>query len=309
MQLHFALGKAFDDVGEYDQSFPHYIKGCRIKRSLIDYDEASTQRNFDQTINLFTEEFLSRFPGAGVDSGLPIFVLGMPRSGTTLTEQIIASHPVVYGAGELRDLSLIGNAVCGGSELNFPDNMAHATVDTIRSVGDQYVAALQARSPNAKRMTDKMPANFFLIGLVHMALPNAKIVHVNRNPIDTCVSNFARLFGRNQYQSYDLRELGRYYKNYLSLMAHWRRVLPEDTIYDLCYEDLVKDTEAEARQLMEYLELQWTDAVLDYRKTERQVRTASLTQVRQPIYTSSIERWCNYEKHLSPLFEALDWKS
>ena len=306
MQLHFAMGKAFDDIRDYDRSFQHYVEGCRIKRSQIDYDEAATSRNFDQTISLFTEEFLSHFPEAGIDSNLPIFVLGMPRSGTTLTEQIIASHPDVHGAGELRDMSLIGNAVCGGSELNFPDNMAHATADTIRSVGAQYIAALQTRSPKDNRVTDKMPANFFFIGLIRMALPKAKIVHVNRNPVDTCVSNFARLFGRNQYQSYDLRELGRYYKNYQRLMAHWRRVLPDGVMYDLDYEDLVKDTEVEARRLVEYLELEWTDAVLDYSKTERQVRTASLTQVRQPIYTSSVERWRHYEKHLSPLLDELE---
>jgi len=308
MQLHFALGKAYDDIRNYDRSFQHYLEGCRIKRSMIDYDELGTQRNFDQTTTLFTEEFLSRFANAGIDSHCPIFVLGMPRSGTTLTEQIIASHPEVYGAGELRDMSLIGNAVVGGSELNFPDNMAQATADTVRSVGEQYIAGLQARAPSANRITDKMPANFFFIGLIRMALPNAKIVHVNRNPVDTCVSNFARLFGRNQFQSYDLSELGRYYKNYQTLMAHWRRVLPEGVMYDLCYEDLVKDTESQARQLMAYLELEWTDAVLDYSKTERQVRTASLTQVRQPIYTSSVERWRHYQKHLSPLLDALEWQ-
>ena len=307
MQLHFALGKAFDDTQDFDRAFQHYIEGCRIKRSLITYDVEGTQSNFDRTIQLFSKDFISRFPDAGVESRLPIFVLGMPRSGTTLTEQIIASHPDVYGAGELRDLSLIGNAVCGGIELNFPDNMQHATAEIIRSVAEQYIAGLQARSPSASRMTDKMPANFFFIGLIRMALPNAKIVHVNRNPVDTCVSNFARLFGRNQYQSYDLTELGQYYKNYRRVMDHWRGTLPHGAMYDLRYEDLVSDTDSQARKLMDYLELDWSDAVLEYSKTQRQVRTASLTQVRQPIYTSSVERWRNYQKHLAPLFEALEW--
>jgi hypothetical protein len=160
--------------------------------------------------------------------------------------------------------------------------------------------------PEAERVTDKMPLNFLFIGLMHLMLPNAKIVHVRRDPRDTCLSNFTRLFGRNQYQSYDLRELGLYYRDYARVIEHWRDVLPKDAFYDLRYEDLVADGEAETRRLIDYLGLQWDDACLAFHESKRQVRTASLTQVRRPIYGTSVGRWQRYEAFLGPLNEALE---
>lgn len=306
VHMHFALGKALDDLGDYDAAFRHFLEGNRLKRKTFEYSAEESARTFEVVRDTFNADFFAKHNGAGTSSKLPIFVLGLPRSGTTLTEQIIASHPDVFGAGELRELSLISNAVNGPHNPNFPHNMSTAPAAWIKEIGQHYIEQLQAHAPQYTRITDKMPANFLFIGLIHMALPNAKIVHVMRNPVDTGVSTFTRLFGRNQYQSYELGELGRYCAEYQKVMEHWRKVLPEGTVFELQYEQLVEDTEGQTRRLIEYLELPWDDACLDFTRTERQVRTASLTQVRQPIYKSSVERWRKYEKHLEPLIDAIE---
>jgi hypothetical protein len=175
----------------------------------------------------------------------------------------------------------------------------------MRLLGSRYAEGLKARAPEAARITDKMPANYFCIGLIHLMLPNAKIVHVRRNPGDTCLSGFSRLFAKGQPHSYDLTELGRYYRAYASLMEHWREVLPAGAMLEVQYEELVTDNEAQARRLIDYCGLDWDDACLESHKTERAIRTASVTQVRQPIYDSSLERWRHYEEFLDPLFDAL----
>ena len=175
----------------------------------------------------------------------------------------------------------------------------------IARLGAQYVERLRQRAPDAERITDKMPANFLVLGLIHLMLPRAKIIHVMRSPLDTCLSNFIRLFGRNQFQSYDLRELGLYYAEYARTMEHWRTILPGGAFLDLQYEDLVADTETQTHHIISYLGLEWDDACLAFHQSKRQVRTASLTQVRQPIYKSSVGRWRRYESFLGPLIEAL----
>ena len=179
------------------------------------------------------------------------------------------------------------------------------TRDDLTALGGDYVRRLTARAPEAERITDKMPANFFLVGLIHLMLPKAKIVHVRRSPLDTCLSNFTRLFGRNQFQSYDLRELGLYYRDYARVMAHWREVLPKEAFHEIQYEDLVTEPEAEVRRLLAYLDLPWDDACLAFHESKRQVRTASMTQVREPIHRGSVGRWKRYERFLGPLIEAL----
>ena len=307
MSLHFALGKCYDDTKDYEHAFPHFLAGCKIKRAKFSYDPDNAARQFAALMDIFDQATIDRLRGAGVISNLPIFVLGMPRSGTTLTEQIIASHPDVYGAGELHDLLKIaqGNITVAPAPINFPENLRFLDQTTLTSWGAEYVAGLKQRAPTAQRITDKMPANFFAVGLIHLMLPNAKIIHVNRNPVDTCLSCFTRLFNRKQEHTYDLAELGRYYVDYARLMAHWRNVLPPDAFLDIRYEDIVKDQEGQARKLIEYCGLEWNDACLDFHKTKRSVRTASLTQVRQPIYNSSVERWRSYEKFLGPLLDVL----
>jgi len=305
LSLHFALGKCYDDTKDYDQAFPHYLAGCRIKRARLGYDPAAAARQFVELQKIFSKDFIDRLRGSGDPSAMPIFVLGMPRSGTTLTEQILASHPDVFGAGELPDLLRIAHRKTHPDTTSFPDNLRYLDSATLNAWGAEYVAAVQARAPQAKHITDKMPANFFAVPLIHLMLPNAKIIHVNRNPVDTCVSCFTRLFHRKQEHTYDLAELGRYYADYARLMNHWRTVLPAGAFYDVQYEDIVADQESEARKLLEYCGLEWNDACLDFHQTQRQIRTASVVQVRQPIYTTSVERWRKYEKFLGPLLEEL----
>lgn len=306
LSLHFALGKAYDDLKEYDRAFPHFAAGCRIKRAHIQYD-AGIQDQVTQNIrDFFSQETLARLRGAGDPSDLPIFVLGMPRSGTTLTETIIASHPDVHGAGELRDLLALANQPKEGmASEGYPLSMHGLTQDDLTRMGARYVAGLRQRSATARHITDKMPANFLAVGLIHLMLPNAKIIHVKRNAADICLSGFTKLFNNSQYHTYDLAEMGRYYVNYAKVMEHWRSVLPEDAFLEVQYEELVTDKEAQTRRLIAFCGLKWNDACLESHKTERSVKTASITQVRQPVYTSSIERWRRYEKHLHPLFEAL----
>jgi len=307
MSLHFALGKCYDDTKDYDKAFPHYMAGCKIKRAKLAYDANLSASQFTRIMEIFSRENIDRLRGAGDHSDAPVFVLGMPRSGTTLTEQIIASHPDVYGAGELHNLFYIAenNGKTASGKSLFPDNLRALNKQTLTAWGSEYIASIKQRAPNAKRITDKMPANFLAVGLIHLMLPNAKIIHVNRNPVDTCLSCYTRLFHRKQEHTYDLSELGQYYVHYAKLMEHWRRVLPNDAFLDIQYEDTVADQEAQARKLIAYCGLEWNDACINFHKTERSIRTASVTQVRQPIYNTSVERWRHYEKFLGPLLDAL----
>ncbi|MEO8331090.1 MAG: sulfotransferase [Gallionella sp.] len=305
MTLHFALGKCYDDNKDYENAFPHFLAGCKLKRDKLNYDPDAAVRQFTEMEEIFNQEAIDRMRGGGDASELPIFVLGMPRSGTTLTEQIIASHPDVYGAGELPDLLRIAHRKTDPAATTFPDNLRYLDHSILGAWGAEYIASLRQRAPDAKHITDKMPANFFAVPLIHLMLPNAKIIHVNRNPVDTCLSCFTRLFNRKQEHTYDLAELGRYYADYARLMDHWRKVLPHDAFLDINYEDIVADQETQARRLLDYCGLDWNAACLDFHNTKRQIRTASVTQVRQPIYTSSVERWRHYEKFLGPLLDAL----
>lgn len=301
--LHFALGKRFDDLGDPASAFPHFLEGNRLKRATVDYDPERVARYFDTLMRNLDGAAVERLRGGGDPSSLPIFVLGMPRSGTTLTEQIIASHPAVHGAGELPDLGAILRREVAGAA--FPDNLPALDRDRLSAWGADYVAGLQQRAAGARRITDKMPANFLALGLIHLMLPNAKVIHVGRDPADTCFSCFTTLFNHGQHHTYDLAEIGRYYAAYARLMDHWRKVLPGDAFLDVRYEDIVADQEAQARRLIGFCGLEWDDACLDFHRNTRTVRTASMSQVRQPIYRSSLERWRPYEAFLTPLFDAL----
>lgn len=305
MSLHFSLGKAYDDTKQYDLAFPHFLEGCRIKRTRTEYDADRNTRTVENICRVFSRERIDSLRGAGHPSSLPIFVLGMPRSGTTLTETIIASHPQVFGAGELPDLLHIAAAHGGTGNPGYPLNMQRLTRDDLEKLGREYADRLQTRAPGYRHITDKMPANFMGLGLAHLILPNAKIVHVRRNAVDTCLSGFTKLFSRSQRHTYDLRELGRYYRDYLTVTNHWRTVLPPGSFYEVRYEQLVANQEEESRKLIAYCGLEWDDACLSPDKTERTVKTASITQVRQPVYQSSVERWRVYEKFLGPLLEEL----
>ena len=243
--LRFALGKCYDDIQDYDKAFEHCAKGCSLKRASNGYDHEEKMRLFDNIMENLNRPRIEALNGHGDQSDLPIFILGMPRSGTTLTEQIIASHPEVYGAGELYDLLKIGSLPtrADSGDKPFGDNFKDLNHEHLVVWGESYLKSVRKRAPNAARITDKMPANFLLIGLIHLMLPKASIIHMCRNPLDTCLSSFTRLFHNGQDHSYDLAELGSYYRKYVAIMDHWRSVLPEGAFLDLHYEDLVSDSE------------------------------------------------------------------
>jgi tetratricopeptide (TPR) repeat protein len=302
--IHFALGKSYADIGAHDQSFSHFISGCKLQHASLKRDKTQEQHYFDRIIEVFNSTILSRLSRGGNTSSAPIFIVGMTRSGTTLTEQIIASHPDVHGAGELKYLGDVSNKKSGGT-LTYPNNIAALSHVELIQWADDYLAALQQHAPTAQRITDKMPGNFLSIGLIHLILPNAKIIHVSRHPLDNCISCFTQLFENGHAYSYDLKTLGHYYANYMRLMEHWRKVLPSNAFFEVRYEDIVADKETQARRLIKYCDLEWNEACLDFHKNKRSVHTASVTQVRQPIYTSSVARWKSYEKFLDPLIDAL----
>ncbi len=297
IHLHFALAKALANIGDQRQSFEHLLKGNSLKRQEVVYDETAVLRALDRTGAVFTPELMRAKQGQGDASDLPVFIVGMPRSGSSLVEQILASHPKVFGAGERLDLRDALNSFGAASEISlpFPERFLVTTGDELRRLGADYLdrlkTALPASPGNWQRITDKMPANFRLAGLIHLALPNARIIHTRREPVDTCLSCFSILFSADQPFAYDLGELGRYYRAYNSLMEHWRCVLPEGVMLDLQYEELVADFERQARRIIAHCGLEWDDACLAYDKTARAVKTASAAQIRQPIYRSSVGRW------------------
>ena len=301
-RLMFALGKARDDAGYRCGAFIAYQHGNRRHRRTIDYDEARTERLTQAIIDTFDAAFFEDRSNTGHADPAPVFILGMPRSGTTLVEQILASHPDVFGAGELTDLHHCIKAAAGNRDLldvrNWIDDLSP---DAWQALGKAYVGRLRQVTPSAARATDKMPGNYHFIGWIRCALPEAKIVHVMRDPMDSCWSNYTRLFNQTMEFAYDLEELGRHYNRYNQLMRHWQQVLPEGAIHHVRYERLVADLEGESRRLLAFVGLDFDQACLAFHKNSRQVRTASVAQVRKPLYTSSIGRWRDYEQQLSPL--------
>lgn len=306
ISLNFALGKMYDDLGEYEKGFPYYIEGCRIKNKSMGYSKERREQNVADIKKVFTKDFIKKHAKAGDNSKEPIFILGMPRSGTTLTEQIISSHPNVYGAGELKELTNLVKAHANEENADgYATSFANVTDKELKKMGEDYIRQLKEYSSDSPHITDKMPGNFNYIGLIRTILPNAKIVHINRHPLDNCISCFTRLFAHGQSYSYDLSNVGHYYKTYHDIMNYWRETLPEGSFYDLQYERLVDDTESEAKKLIEYCGLEWDPKCLEFYKNKRSIRTASVTQVRQPIYKSSKQRWKNYDKFLDLMKEEL----
>ena len=307
IELHFGLGKALADAGQYARSFSHYLAGNALKRREIAYNEAATFQLFDRIRMAVTPEFLSAHRDWGERSSVPIFIIGMPRSGTTLVEQILVSHPNVATGGERTDFVKQSQRLLSDdtTPFSFVDHLGELPPERFRQLGAAYLAAIRPIAATAERIIDKAPGNFRFLGLIHAALPNARIIHVQRNPIDNCLSIFAQLFGAPQSFAYELGELGRYWVRYDALMAYWRSVLPEGVMLDLSYEELVRDFEPQTRRLFRHCGLEWHPACLTFYKTERPVETASRAQVRQPLYSSSIERWRPDAALLKPLLEAL----
>ncbi|MGP2493403.1 tetratricopeptide repeat-containing sulfotransferase family protein [Mesorhizobium sp. PUT5] len=307
MQLSFGLGKAHDDLRQYERAFDYVAEGNAIRRKGIAYDGERTRREFEAMKATFSKAFFEHRRPSAIDDDTPIFVVGMPRSGTTLVEQIIASHPKVFGAGEL---TILKTAVGKGFPLDmkggFPAGIADMPDKAFADAGHDYLDMLHARYPGFRHVTDKMPGNFMLIGFLHMMLPKAKIVHCARNAVATCLSIFKTNFrGDGHLYSYDLGELADFHNLYTDMMAHWRDVLP-GVVHDVRYEDFVADQEGQSRALIEYLGLPWDDAVLSFHENQRQVRTASAAQVRQPMYKGSVDLWTRYGDKLKPLIEKLE---
>lgn len=300
--LHYALGKAWLEAGNGDRAFSHFTEGARLKRASFDYDPDATAQVFTKIIETFTPELVTALSGLGDIREAPVFVLGMPRSGTTLIEQILASHPRVHGAGELRTV----RRLVEGAGADYPYFIPKLDPQALLALGKYYVDHVTKYAPVKDRIIDKMPGNFLYAGLIHLMLPNARIIHSVRDPVDTCMSCYTTLFAGELKYTYDLAELARFYRGYEEVMAHWRRLLPAERFLEVRYEDVVGDLEGQARRMVAFLGLEWNDACLSFHKTNRIIHTASLDQVRQPIYRTSIGRWKAHAHHFGRLLDVLD---
>ncbi len=296
--LNHALGKYCDDVGDFERAFEHHERGHELaRRSRPPYDRAATSARVTRTLRAFDRAALEALRPAGLMSERPVFVFGMPRSGTTLAEQILASHPQVHGAGEVLFWQFAADA-----ELGSPPERRPAT---IAALGREYLASLAAVPGAALRVVDKLPSNFKNLGLIHAALPAARFIHLERHPLDTCLSIYFQGFSAAHAYASDLRDLAHYYREYRRLMAHWRQTLPAHLLLEVRYESLVDEPEHWTRRMLEHLGLSWHPRCLQFQHTERAVLTASSWQVRQPISRGAIGRWRRYERQLAPLRDAL----
>lgn len=300
----FALGKAYLDIGDSSRAFHYFDTANRQKRATFAYDSAATGKWLERIAKTFTAELFDRLRGAGAPSELPVFVIGMPRSGTTLIEQILSSHSQVFGAGELSALRQVIER-----HGEFPGLMTTLGHDDLAQIGQAYLSRIAPLAGTHARLIDKMPGNFFYAGLIALSLPGARIIHCRRDPVDTCLSCYTKLFAGEQSFTYEQTELGEFYTFYQELMTHWTELLPADRYTEVAYEAVVDDLEGEARRLVDFLGLPWEDACLSFHDNRRMVRTASLNQVRRPIYKTSKGRWQAHAEHLGPLLQALGVKA
>jgi tetratricopeptide (TPR) repeat protein len=307
--LHFALGKAVEDLGEAEQAFAHYAEANRLRRTMIEYDPDETSEQVRRSIALFTPAFFAARDRQGCPAPDPIFVLGMPRAGSTLIEQILASHPQVEGTMELPDIPALAKRL-GGKKLKsdtnaYPESLAELGADQLRALGEEYLERTRIQRKSGRPFfIDKMPNNWAHVGLIHLIMPNAKIIDARRHPLACGFSNFKQHFARGQGFSYDLGEFGRYYADYVRLMAHFDAVLP-GRVHRVIHERIVEEPEAEVRRLLDHLGLAFDPACLRFYENERAVRTASSEQVRRPINREGVDQWQAFERWLDPLKEAL----
>lgn len=305
--FHYALGKAYEDKDDFQASFTHYAEGARLRRTGLDYTAAETTEAARAHAALFTRSFFEARQGHGVRAADPIFIVGLPRSGSTLIEQILASHSMVEGTMELPDIISIAKRLGGGKVRggSYPAVLAEFSPDQIKALGEEYVDRTRVhRKTNRPFFIDKMPNNSQHVGLIHLILPNAKIIDARRHPMGACFSAFKQHFARGQAFTYDLTDVGRYYADYAELMARFDQAAP-GRVHRVLYEDMIDNTEMEVRRLLDYLGLPFEAACLEFHANTRAVRTASSEQVRQPIYSGAVEQWRNYEKWLQPLKAAL----
>jgi tetratricopeptide (TPR) repeat protein len=306
--FHFALGKAFEDAGQFAQSFKHYEEGNRLRRAGVGYDADWNTQQMRRSQELFTPEFFAARAGQGAAAPDPIFIVGLPRSGSTLLEQILSSHPLVEGTMELADIVNMVKEL-GGSQhrarSTYPQSLAALDADALRALGERYIEQTRIyRRTDAPFFIDKLPNNFAHTGLIQLILPRAKIIDARRHPLGCCFSGYKQHFARGQHFTYSLDEIGRYYRDYVELMAHYDAVLP-GRVHRVFYERMIEDTEGEVRRVLDYCGLPFDARCLRFYENERAVRTASSEQVRRPIYREGVDHWLNYEPWLGPLKSAL----
>lgn len=301
--LHYAYGDVLDDLGEYDEAFSSYQYANELlpHASDIQYYE----RVFTGLVNNLDRSFLDAVPKSGNNTRLPVFIVGMPRSGTSLVEQIISSHPDAFGAGELSHIWDISNSICGAEHMiEYAKRLSKLSEQAVNEYSEQYLNIIKGLSQGELRVTDKMPHNFMQLGLIERLFPNARVIHCQRHPFDTCLSIFFRKMIENHLYARNLGDLARFYKKYVELMQHWHRESSLQ-ILDVQYENMVTDQKSESERIINHIGLDWSDLVLDYHKSDRIIMTPSSHQASKPIYTSSMHRWKNYRKHIGPLVEIL----
>lgn len=307
--FHFALAQACESIGEFEEAFIHLEQGNKIKNDQSKYSIDRMDAELNGQIDVCDEVFFDELGSGGSDTRDPIFILGLPRAGSTLIEQILASHSMIDGTLELPNILSIAQSLRGddiyGKEGNYPKSMKSLTLEQRESLGKKYIDETKMHRKDAPMFTDKMPNNFRHIGLIHLIMPNAKIIDARRYPLDCCFSMFKQLFAQGQEFSYGLAEAGSYYNSYIRLMDHWDNVLP-NKILRVNNEDVIDDLEGQVKRMLDYLELPFEEECISFHETNRSVRTASSEQVRKPVNKDGMARWKPYANNLKPLIESLD---
>ena len=308
-QMHFALGKAYEDSKDYDTAFSHYQAGNTLKRETSNHSKEQLDIRISTQLDVCTAELFERLKDVGHDAPDPIFILGLPRAGSTLLEQILASHSKVDGTMELHDILDLAKRLRGRDKASdpsprYPRILGELPTERFAQFGQQFIEDTRAYRGTAPYFIDKMPNNFFHIGLIKLILPNAKVIDARRHPMACCFSGYKQLFGEGQEFSYGLEEIGNYYRQYVDLMNHWDEVLP-GFVLRVQHEDVIADLEGQVRRILDFCGLEFEESCVEFHKTKRTVRTPSAEQVRQPINKSGVDQWCNFESHLDPLKHAL----
>lgn len=307
--IYFALGKIYQDCGLYEEAFGYFDQGNKLQDNKFQFALEEFTAYISSLIETYTPELIAEKIAFGNNSEVPVFIVGTPRSGTTLVEQILSSHPEVFGAGEL---AWFGKASAGlntylHTTTPNPESVLELDRTSSEQLASKYLRYIHSLSAGKPRVTDKMPANFLMLGLIHILFPKARIIHSIREPRDSCVSMYCHYFPSGQPFTYDLFKLGAWYAQYRRIMAHWRSVLPAGTMTEIGYEDMVQNQEAESRRLVGFIGLEWDEACLAFHQKKRHVNTASHLQVTRPMYSSSVDRWKVYAKHLKPLEAGLNY--
>jgi tetratricopeptide (TPR) repeat protein len=305
-ELYLSLAKAYDDTGDYDRAFANLQAANQLIRSTIDYSADKNSDFVDRMIEVFTPRFFRERAHWGLGTDRPVFILGMPRSGTTLTEQILCTHPDVFGAGELMTIYRIASKIRTETQPDrgLAGSVENLNEETTRHYAQSYLDYLTSLNEDARFVSDKLPFNYRYLGHIALFFPNARIIHCTRNPLDVALSCYFARFNDQLSFSFNLSEIGRYYRDYERLMQHWAAAIPNPILH-VSYEELVRDQERVSREMLSFCGLEWDERCLRFHETERPILTASSWQVRQPMYASSAGRWRNYEKHLRPLIAAL----